>query len=130
MAEIPGNQGTPENPVGGSAPQQYQPVASGFQPVSAQPPAPPAKSGGNAMKIILIILGIFAFLILLLHFIGHLLHLFSRLLLRLRCFLTVALFQIITALLHLLVYTFFLFLRIFKIHFSVVLLVFFIQFIQ
>jgi hypothetical protein len=65
VAEIPGNQGTPENPVGGSAPQQYQPVASGFQPVSAQPPAPPAKSGGGAMKIILIILGIFAFLILL-----------------------------------------------------------------
>jgi len=65
VTEIPGNQGTPENPIGGSAPQQYQPVASGFQPVSAQPPAPPAKSGGGAMKIILIILGIFAFLILL-----------------------------------------------------------------
>jgi hypothetical protein len=65
VAEIPGNPGTPENPTGGSAPQQYQPVASGFQPVSAQPAPPPQKSGGGAMKIILIILGVFAFLILL-----------------------------------------------------------------
>jgi hypothetical protein len=65
VTEIPGNQGTPENPTGGFTPPPYQPVASGFQPVSAQPPPPPANSGGGAMKIILIILGIFGFLVLL-----------------------------------------------------------------
>jgi hypothetical protein len=53
----------PENPTGASVPPPFQPVSSGFQPVSAAPP--PKSGGGGAMKIILIILGIFAFLILL-----------------------------------------------------------------
>jgi hypothetical protein len=59
----PGSQGPP-------APPPFQPVASQYQPVApvpgygAPPPAPkPAKSGGSsAVKIILIIVGIFVFL--------------------------------------------------------------------
>ena len=59
----PGSQGPP-------APPPFQPVASQYQPVApvpvygAPPPAPmPAKSGGSsALKIVLIIVGIFVFL--------------------------------------------------------------------
>jgi hypothetical protein len=62
----------PENPESQGAPAAppYQPVAAQYQPVAApyavapQPVAVPPKSGGSsALKIILIIVGVFAFLI-------------------------------------------------------------------
>jgi hypothetical protein len=67
MSEIPVNPGSEGSPAPqiGATPPPFQPIATGFQPVSAQPPAPPAKGGGGAMKIILIILGVFGFLVLL-----------------------------------------------------------------
>jgi hypothetical protein len=66
--ENPGSQGTPTPQPG--APPPFQPVASQYQPVAQpygsapQPMAAPPKSGGSsALKIILIILGVFVFLI-------------------------------------------------------------------
>lgn len=66
MADSPQNPGSQGPP----APPPFQPVASQYQPVApvpvygAPPPAPmPAKSGGSsALKIILIIVGVFVFL--------------------------------------------------------------------
>ncbi|MDR3774296.1 MAG: hypothetical protein P4L26_13155 [Terracidiphilus sp.] len=76
MAELPenrGNEGSPNVQSGAPAPPPFQPVSTQYQPVGApaaappQPAAPPAKSGGSsAVKIILIVLGIFAFFVLLL----------------------------------------------------------------
>lgn len=76
MAELPqnpGTQGSPEPQSGAPAPPPFQPVSTQYQPVGApaatppQPAAAPAKSGGSsAIKIILIVLGIFAFFVLLL----------------------------------------------------------------
>jgi len=69
LPQNPGSEGSPEL-TGASAPP-FQPVAPQYQQVvppvpGAPPPAPaPAKSGGGVMKIILIILGIIAFLVLL-----------------------------------------------------------------
>lgn len=71
MAELPENQGIGSSPVpqpGAPSTPPFQPVAQ-VQPyaVAPQPAVVPAKSGGSsALKIILIILGIFAFFFLLL----------------------------------------------------------------
>jgi hypothetical protein len=76
VSDLPVNPGSsPNSQPGASAPPAYQPVAPSFQPVaapsstfgsSAQPPAPPMKKGGSgALKIILIILGVFVFLVVL-----------------------------------------------------------------
>jgi len=73
LPENPGTEDSPEPPSGAPAPPPFQPVASSYQPVTTPsqatgvpPPPAPAKSEGNtALKIILIILGIFAFLVLL-----------------------------------------------------------------
>lgn len=73
LPENPGTEGSPEPPSGAPAPPPFQPVASSYQPVTTPsqatgvpPPPAPAKSGGSsALKIILIILGIFAFFVLL-----------------------------------------------------------------
>jgi hypothetical protein len=73
LPENPGTEGSPQPPSGAPAPPPFQPVASSYQPVTTPsqatgvpPPPAPAKSGGSsALKIILIILGIFAFLVLL-----------------------------------------------------------------
>lgn len=66
--ENPGSQGPPTPQPG--APPPFQPVANQYQPVAAtygsapQPLATPPKSGGNtALKVILIVLGIFVFLV-------------------------------------------------------------------
>jgi hypothetical protein len=74
VAEVPENPGSlPPEPASAAIPP-FQPVAPAYQPVSAPgqtfptltPPPPPLKKGGtSALKIILIILGIFVFLILL-----------------------------------------------------------------
>lgn len=70
MADSPQNPGSQGPP----APPPFQPVASQYQPVGtpapvygAPPPAPlPAKSGGStALKVILIIVGVFVFLVVL-----------------------------------------------------------------
>jgi hypothetical protein len=73
LPENPGTEGSPQPPSGAPAPPPFQPVASSYQPVTTPsqatgvpPPPAPVKSGGSStLKIILIILGIFAFFVLL-----------------------------------------------------------------
>ena len=63
LPENPGSQGAPPPPPFQPIAAQYQPVAPPYA-AAPQPVALPPKSGGNsALKIILIIVGIFAFLV-------------------------------------------------------------------
>jgi hypothetical protein len=70
LPENPGSQGSPAPQSGAPAPPPFQPIATQYQPVAApfaaapQPAVAPATSGGSsALKIILIIVGVFVFLI-------------------------------------------------------------------
>jgi hypothetical protein len=71
LPKNPGSEGSPNQPYSAPAPPPFQPVASSYQPVTTPsqatgvPPAPAKSGGSTALKIILIILGIFAFLVLL-----------------------------------------------------------------
>jgi hypothetical protein len=69
LPENPGSEGSPAQQTGAPAPPPFQPIAAQYQPVAApfatapQPAAAPPTSGGSsALKIVLIIVGVFVVL--------------------------------------------------------------------